>query len=199
MEKEPTAWMLRRDGKSFSCQSHYYANPAEIVKTMHTAEWLYGATQNDETRRQIIDLIAAYGASLHSKRNLVRNLLLTIKNQPSFPLSRTFITLHAAEFFYVDPQCIPKLSAAITEALNTEFLRTRLGGIYETVPENRDLNFRVSGTDFNWLPVIRNFAKSHADVADTVTVLWDLESTGQDGFWTDESGRVFDHALLMEI
>lgn len=54
--KEPPAWMLQRNGKSFPCQSHYYANPTEIAKTTYTAEWLYGVTQHDEIRRQIIDL-----------------------------------------------------------------------------------------------------------------------------------------------
>lgn len=199
MEREATAWMLRQDGKAFPCQFHYYCSPSEIDETIFTAEWLYGATQRDETRCKIIDLIAAYGISLHPKRNLVRNLLIAIKNQPSFFLSHDFVIRHAGEFFYVDPQRIPDLSDAIMHAVNDEFLRTRLGGLYDTVPGNRGLYFRVSGPDFDWLPVIHAFAKNHDDIADTVTVIWDPESTGRSAYWPDRNGRVLDHVPLSEF
>ena len=79
-----TAWMLRRDGTAFPCQWHYYGNadPAEVEETLYAAEWLYDATQSEETRRRCLDLIAAYGVALRSNRNLVRNLLLAIRERP---------------------------------------------------------------------------------------------------------------------
>ena len=54
MNKTPTAWMLRRDGIAFPCQWHYYGNadPAEVEETLYAAEWLYDATQSEETRRR---------------------------------------------------------------------------------------------------------------------------------------------------
>ena len=84
MNKTPSAWMLRRDGIAFPCQWHYYGNadPAEVEETLYAAEWLYDVTQSEETRRRCLDLIAAYGVALRSNRNLVRNLLLAIRERP---------------------------------------------------------------------------------------------------------------------
>ena len=187
-----TAWMLRQDGIAFSCQWHYYGNadPAEVEETLYAAEWLYDVTPSEETRQLCLDLIAAYGVALRSNRNLVRNLLLAIREQPYVFLSRAFVERHAGELFYVDPARLPELNAAVNRALNSEFLRVRLGGLY--------LYFRVSGADFNWLPLIRAFAEAHAAEADTVTVLWDQESTGHNEYLTDEVGHTLDHVPLQE-
>lgn len=195
-----TAWMLRRDGTAFPCRWHYYGNtdPADVEETLYAAEWLYGATGSDVTRDLCLDLIAAYGASLHPYRNLTRNLLLAIRERPYVFLSRAFVERHAGELFYVNPVRLPELNTAVNKALNSEFLRVRLGGLYDTVPGNRDLYFRVSEKDFDWLPLIRAFAKAHAADADTVTVLWDWESTGHSEYLTDEVGRTLDHVPLKE-
>lgn len=127
-----TAWMLRQDGTAFPCQWHYYgsADPAEVEETLYAAEWLYDATQSEETRQLCLDLIAAYGVALRPNRNLVRNLLLAILERPYVFLSRAFVERHAGELFYVDPARLPELNAAVNRALNSEFLRVRLGGLY---------------------------------------------------------------------
>lgn len=57
------------------------------------------------------------------------------------------------------------------------------------MPGNRDLYFRVSGASFDWLPLIWAFAEAHAAEADTVTVLWDQESTGHNEYLADEAGH----------
>ena len=196
-----TAWMLRRDGTAFPCRWHYYGNadPADVEETLYAAEWLYGATGSDVTRDLCLDLIAAYGASLHPYRNLTRNLLLAIRERPYVFLSRAFVERHAGELFYVNPARLPELNAAVNRALNSEFLRVRLGGLYDTVPGNRDLYFRVSEKDFDWLPLIRAFAGTRAADADTITVLWDWESTGHSEYLTDEVGRTLDHVPLKEV
>ena len=196
-----TAWMLRQDGTAFPCQWHYYGNadPAGVEETLYAAEWLYDATRSEETRRRCLDLIAAYGVALRPNRNLVRNLLLAIRERPYVFLSRAFVEQHAGELFYVDPARLPELNAAVNRALNGEFLRVRLGGLYDTVPGSRDLYFRVSGANFDWLPQIRAFAEARAADADTVTVLWDQESTGHSEYLTDEVGRTLDYIPLQEV
>ena len=85
MDKTP-AWRLRRDGTAFPCRGHYYgsADPTDAEETIYAAEWLYDATQSEETRRQCLELIAAYGVALRPNRNLVRNLLLAIRKRPYF-------------------------------------------------------------------------------------------------------------------
>ena len=186
-----TAWMLRRDGTAFPCRWHYYgsSDPADVEETLYAAEWLYGATGSDVTRDLCLDLIAAYGASLHPYRNLTRNLLLAIRERPYVFLRRDFVLEHIGDFCRVDPERLPELNVAVNKALNSEFLRVRLGGLYDTVPGNRDLYFRVSEKDFDWLPLIRAFAEAHAAEADTVTVLWDQESTGHNEYPADEAGH----------
>ena len=46
-----TAWMLRWDGTAFPCRWHYYgsADPTDAEETIYAAEWLYDATQSEET------------------------------------------------------------------------------------------------------------------------------------------------------
>lgn len=201
MNNPPSAWMLRRDGTAFPCQWHYYGNtdPAEVEETLYAAEWLYDATQSEETRQLCLDLIAAYGVALQPNRNLVRNLLLAIRERPYVFLSRAFVEQHAGELFYVNPARLPELNAAVTRALNSEFLRVRLGGLYDTVPGNRDLYFRVSGANFDWLPLIRAFVEARVADTDTIIVLWDQESTGHSEYLTNEAGRTLDHIPLQEI
>ena len=170
-----------------------------MEETLYAAEWLYDVTQSEETRRRCLDLIAAYGVALRPNRNLVRNLLLAIRERPYVFLSRAFVERHAGELFYVDPARLPELNAAVNRALNSEFLRVRLGGLYDTVAGNRDLYFRVSGANFDWLPLIRAFAGAHAAEADTVTVLWDQESSGHSEYLTNEAGHALDHLSLKEV
>ena len=131
MDKTTTAWMLRRDGIAFPCQWHYYGNadPADVEETLYAAEWLYDATQSEETRQLCLELMAAYGVALRPNRNLVRNLLRVIRERPYVFLSRAFVERHAGALFYVDPARLPGLNAAVNRALNGEFLRVRLGGI----------------------------------------------------------------------
>ena len=187
MNKTPSAWMLRQDGTAFPCQWHYYGNadPAEVEETLYAAEWLYDTTRSEVTRRRCLELIAAYGVAL--------------RERPYVFLSRAFVERHAGELFYVDPARLPELNAAVNRALNSEFLRVRLGGLYDTVPGGRDLYFRVSGANFDWLPLIRAFAEAHAAEVDTATVLWDQESTGHSEYLTDEAGHALDHIPLKEV
>lgn len=170
-----------------------------MEETLYAAEWLYDVTQSEETQRRCLDLIAAYGVALRPNRNLVRNLLLAIRERPYVFLSCAFVERHAGELFYVNPARLPELNAAVNRALNSEFLRVRLGGLYDTVPGNRDLYFRVSGANFDWLPLIRAFAEARAAEADTVTVLWDQESSGHSEYLTDEAGHTLDHVPLKEV
>lgn len=57
----------------------------------------------------------------------------------------------------------------------------------------------MSGADFDWLPLIRAFAEAHAAEADTVTVLWDQESTGHSEYLTNGAGHALDHLSLKEV
>ena len=199
MDKKPTAWMLRHDGIELPCVCHYYGSKEAMEETLYAAEWLYGATESAQTRLSILALVAAYGVSLNKHRNLIRNLYIDIKEKPYRFLSYDFVRSHADELSAANSERLDELNLEVIHRLNNEFLRVRLGGLYETEPGNRDLYFRVSGADIDWLPMIRSFVESHATDADTLTVLWDLESTGHNKYLKDKSGYTLDHIPLNEV
>lgn len=199
MDKTPTAWMLRHDGKEFPCACHYYGSKEDAEETLYAAEWLYGATESAQTRQSILALVAAYGISLNPHRNLIRNLYIDIKEKPYLFLSYDFVRSHANELSVVDFDRLNEMNLEVIHRLNNEFLRVRLGGMYDTEQGNRDLYCRISGAEFDRLPQIRAFVKKHAADIDTVTVLWDLESTGHSEFLTDETGRTLEHIPLQEF
>ena len=89
-----TAWMIRQDGKAFSCICHYYGCKEDVEETIYASEWLYQHTVSDETKRLTLDFIAAYGEQLNSHGNAAHNLLLEIKDkQRRFPCSRQPLTV----------------------------------------------------------------------------------------------------------
>ena len=59
--------------------------------------------------------------------------------------------------------------------------------------------FRVSNPAFDWEPAILRFLATHGEEIETVTVVWDEESTGRSGFALDEQGKPVDHRLWTEI
>lgn len=198
--QRPTAWMLRGDGAEFPCVCHYYGSSDDYEETVHAAEWLYQATVHENVRQLVLDFIYAYGASLKPKQNAVRNLLSAIRKQSCTVLSRDFIAQHISEFRPVEANKLASLNGEVNRALNGEFTRVRLGGMYDTQPGNRDLYFRISDDSSEksvLLRLVRNFVEKHADDVETVTVLWDKESTGHSEFWCDETGNEFNHMSLV--
>lgn len=196
----PTAWMLRSDGAEFPCVCHYYGSSDDYEETVHAAEWLYQATVHENVRQLVLDFIYAYGASLKPKQNAVRNLLSAIRKQSCTVLSRDFIAQHISEFRPVEANKLASLNGEVNRALNREFTRVRLGGMYDTQPGNRDLYFRISDDSSEksvLLRLVRDFVKKYADDVETVTVLWDKESTGHSEFWCDETGNEFNHMSLV--
>ena len=67
------------------------------------------------------------------------------------------------------------------------------------MPGSRDLYSRVSGANFDWLPLIRAFVEARVADTDTITVLWDQKSTGHSEYLTDEAGHALDHLSLKEV
>ena len=57
----------------------------------------------------------------------------------------------------------------------------------------------MSGANFDWLPLIRAFVEARVADTDTITVLWDQESTGHNEYLADEAGRTLDHIPLQDI
>lgn len=198
LNDKPTAWMLRRDGTAFPCVCHFYGSADDIHETLYAAEWLYDATGDEKTRELIYELIRTYGASLNRHRNWARNIVAEIKQTPYVFLTRDFV-MRLAAFSASGGGQLCMLNRAVMRALDAEFTRVRLGGMYDTVPGNRDLYFRVSGTGSGLMPIFRAFTEAHSADEDTVTVMWDPESTGRDDILKDDNGRVLDRVPTKEF
>ena len=64
MDRVPTAWMLRRDGKTFPVVQHLYGSPDCVEETLYAGEWLYRHTLRESARQAVLGLVRAYGLSL---------------------------------------------------------------------------------------------------------------------------------------
>lgn len=188
MIKSPTAWMLRQDGEAFPVIQHLYGSLECVEETLYAGEWLYKHTSIPTTQQLVLKLVAAYGKSLHPQGDVVDNLRQSIQEKPYIFLTLDFVGKMVAQLPMADPSSLERLNRQVTEKLNQEFLRCRLGGLYNTTPSCRDMYFRISNSDFNWEPAIRRFLETHRDEMETVTVVWDEESTGRKGFFFHPSG-----------
>ena len=194
-----TAWMIRRDGSAFPCSCHYYGDGDDVEQTLYAAEWLYKHTTQNATKRLILNLISLYGESLDYPGDTVRKLLLDTEDKDYNFLTADFV-LDVAELLPTQANgAIQDLNEAVIEALNDEFLRARLGGMYDTVEDCRDMFFRVSGSGFDWTAVIKRFVRENAARIDNITVLWDYESIGRKDFFKDEKGRDINKIPISEF
>lgn len=173
MIKSPTAWMLRQDGEAFPVIQHLYGNLECVEETLYAGEWLYKHTSIPTTQQLVLKLVAAYGKSLHPQGDVVDNLRQSIREKPYIFLTLDFVEKMAAQLPAAEPSSLERLNRQVTEKLNQEFLRCRLGGLYNTTPGCRDMYFRVSNPAFDWEPAIRRFLGTHKEEMETVTVVWD--------------------------
>lgn len=189
MIKSPTAWMLRQDGEAFPVIQHLYGSLECVEETLYAGEWLYKHTSIPTTQQLVLKLVAAYGKSLHPQGDVVDNLRQSIQEKPYIFLTLDFVGKMASQLPAAEPSSLERLNRQVTEKLNQEFLCCRLGGPYNTTPGCRDMYFRVSNPAFDWEPAIRRFLETHRDEMETVTVVWDEESTGRKGFFFHSSGK----------
>lgn len=204
-----TAWMIRQDGKAFACTSHYYADSEDAEDTLYAAEWLYKHTARCGTKCLILNLISAYaeglsrGDSGHEypgyNGDTVHDLMIDIEDKQYNFLTADFVLAVADKLPTGISMNVRELNSLVIEALNDEFLRARLGGMYDTVEGCRDMFFRVSGGGFDWTAVIKRFVRENAVRIDNITVLWDYESTGRKDFFKDEKGRDINKIPISEF
>lgn len=194
-----TAWMIRRDGRAFPCSCHYYGDGDDVEQTLYAAEWLYKHTTQNATKRLILNLISLYGESLDYPGDTVRKLLLDTEDKDYNFLTADFV-LGVAELLPTQANgAIQDLNEAVIKALNEEFLRARLGGMYDTIEGSRDMFFRVSAAGFDWMPIIKRFVHENSERIGTVTVVWDYESVGKKDFFKDGKNRDIDMLPIGEL
>lgn len=172
-----TAWMLRRDGEAIPCIQHIYAGDC-VDETLYAAQWLYLHTLNEHTKAICLSLIKSY-AVLLGKDDLISAALADIKEKPYVFLTADFIDSVAVSLIKPDIGNVENLCRKVAVLLNSEFLRARYGGLYYTKRNCRDVYFRISSTDFNWDCIMHDFVSKYKCDIDTVTVVYDEESTGK--------------------
>lgn len=204
-----TAWMIRQDGKAFACTSHYYADRDDAEDTLYAAEWLYKHTARCRTKHLILNLISAYAEGLSRgdsgqkypgyNGDTVHDLMIDIEDKQYNFLTADFV-LDVAELLPTQANgAIQDLNEAVIKALNEEFLRARLGGMYDTIEGSRDMFFRVSAVSFDWMPIIKRFVHENSERIGTVTVVWDYESVGKKDFFKDGKNRDIDMLPIGEL
>ena len=176
-DKTSTAWMVRRDGKAIPCIQHIYADLSELDETLYAAEWLYQNTIDKETKSLCISLIKSYGCTLE-RQNVIRGILKDIEKKPYVFLTAEFINSVRKVIDNTECGDISELSKRVESALNEEFLRVRYGGLYNTCANSKDIYFRVSSHGFDWFRIICRFVNKRQKLIDTVTIVYDEESTG---------------------
>lgn len=186
------AWMIRRDGKAVPCLWHIYGSAEDEEETLYAAEWLYKNTAREDTKRLVLRLAAAYGAACDADALPSEALLAAIKRKPYVFLTARFVREIAEKLPEADPAELPDLNKAVNAALNGEFLRARLGGMYNTTVGCRDLYFRVSSADFDWTGVMRGFVRANRGRTGSVTVVSDEESTGRCCLYKAADGTLLD-------
>lgn len=204
-----TAWMIRQDGKAFACTSHYYADSEDAEDTLYAAEWLYKHTARCGTKCLILNLISAYaeglsrGDSGHEypgyNGDTVHDLMIDIEDKQYNFLTADFVLAVADKLPTGINMNVRELNSLVIKALNEEFLRARLGGMYDTIEGSLDMFFRVSAAGFDWMPIIKRFVHENSERIGTVTVLWDYESTGRKDFFKDEKGRDINKIPISEF
>ena len=171
-----TAWMVRTDGTAIPCIHHIYAGEEDIDETLFAAEWLYRHTLCENTKILCLRLIKSYAVTL-GKIDFISALIADIVNKPYIFLTADFVQAVEEELKAVDTGDVFRLCKDVENALNNEFLRARYGGMYNTKKGCRDMYFRISSNDFNWDKVICNFINDCEIDIDTVTIVYDEEST----------------------
>jgi len=165
------AWMISRDGKAIQTKMHPYIDLELPEETLYSAEWLYNNTSSGATKQHIAQLVCSFireGAEDEdlSYKDFIDQTLQYAREDGlricSAGFLENFIDKVDATSGDFDTAC-----EAVQNDLNQEFLRARYGGMYDTSqegqsgPTSNGIYFRVSSTNFDWLPIIYDFVSSN--------------------------------------
>lgn len=179
------AWMLRRDGKAIQVPVHAYGDEEDSEYVLMNAEWLYNNTSSNETKSDVVNLLAVYAVNngcvdVYTFANYVtENDYLQIKvkflekiyNELEKAIDITMSGRNYNEEYY---------NKKVIDDLNQEFCRVRAGGLYDSDGSLGDIYFRTSSTKFNWFDVIWQFVYDRRNKISTITIVRDKESTKED-------------------
>jgi len=181
------ACMISRTGKVYPCEAHPYMDPDFGYMNITAIPWFYYHIEMPEWKTALIDLIAYYAMErFHIKSDVSANLKK--EHLASFEGVSDFLDAHSIEIEHAlnnkkSSSYYSSCQDLITHLSTQEFMRVRYGGVYHTVPGNREIYFRISSNDFDWTSIVYSIVSENAFFIDYVTVVRDLASTNDGRFY----------------
>lgn len=167
---QPTAWMIRNDGKEIPVSFHIKGDTASPFRTLYAAQWLYDNTGVPKTRKLALQFIGAYGKSEEDEyKSPMQALIKMTRYHPYAYLSESFLLDHYEEIPF-DSGDVDEMNKRVIDALNREFLRARYGGMHETEPGCKDMYFLICSEETDWTDVIYSFITRHTEWIQNVEV-----------------------------
>lgn len=196
--KKDTAWMVRQDGKMISVLCHIYGNEEEILSkkelnifdfnaTIEAAVWLYQNSEYDFVKEMCINFISSwiYDVCSIKKKNVDLSSLFKIIETEVYLDSKckSFIQEHNNILFTksVEKNSSTSLGKIVCDYLDQEFLRVRIGGLYDSIKGNRHLYCRISSQGYDWFNIIKDIVLKLNP--SNITICRDIESTGYEGYF----------------
>lgn len=197
------AWCLDRRGNAIQVNVHPFG--ALDDDAIEDALWLFCVNSMFDNA-DLIDYISAqicldYGIDetwkIDNIRNLVDEVLFTIEStkgmarmkEASEAVKQRVLNIQHTGIDSLDYDLVEKQGMRIKSYLNENYLRVRLGSLYQTYTERAGaLYFRTSSTDgFNWYNIIIRFISDIVDryKVQEVTIERDMSATGDSKIYVD--------------
>ena len=188
------AYMIRQDGCLFPVMIHWYLPSHDLYFSCEAGEWLCKAAKDPMITAYYIPLVAYF---LKKVLNLDVYTNETINDALSlygYPVSMQFIQENFVpiinEISHSINDNIEQILLPLRNIMDEEFIRERIGGMYETNFGCKDVYFRITSDSFNWLPVIKDFVRNNKQDIETVTIVKHLASTGEkDAYYAGPIGE----------
>lgn len=193
-----TPYMMRNDGKVFTCgEYHPYIKPllSETNKTAikHLFErhqdklrWFFNHTQDEDTRLNIITLV-------NSVIEYCDYYNLSLEDLSAFKTSLNYSDTGVVTKFDLEV-----LFELLNQKTNQEFCRFRTSKQYAGAGANKDIYFRISSVNFDWFPLIRDFVNKNKNWIKSITIAADAQAGKEDKIY-NHNGKLIDHMLVKEF
>lgn len=223
------AWHLRQDGEAYPVEFHFYSmNDSDLSSEAEIASFLIFTNSKDlELAKYVLDAWMALMLEEEMDDDMsidegiheyVRDYIEEIEC-PYWISINDMAAIHRSLNNYNDIDSLyefcnkvrselSNLQRQISQSLNQQFCRVRLGGRYDTESGNNEIWFRISSVNYNWLNTIYTFLsnKGRGLKISTINICRDAESdeayTGQrdeDVFYKAKDGSWYRDMPIKEF
>lgn len=177
--KPATPYMIRNDGKVFTCGTIHPYIATDIYNTLkdnisylfsddfESLLWFYTNTARVETKKAIEILVSAVVLDFSSAFGLSQHHIDKIKKSVDFNLDSVHITREQVNNLYIN----------LNNLCNQEFLRARTSNMLYG-GSNNSIYFRISSVNFNWFDIIWDFVNRHKMFISDITIVKDSRTFG---------------------